>query len=82
MNTAEHVAFDQLPTECKFLVILATTAANLEFGNTRHQPQDALVSTARSFWNDSRLTPSELGDIFRISDLLTAWIKSPRKTQN
>jgi hypothetical protein len=78
---APHVNFDLLPSECKCLLIIATMAASLQAGNRHRQSGDALTSVARGFWNDSRLTPADLGNLGSITDQLCIYYKSTRTTQ-
>jgi len=82
MITADHIAFDLLPTECKFLLLIAAMGANLKIGNTRLQSDQALASVIRGFWNDSGLAPIDLRNLSDISEKLCHWYKSTRTLQN
>jgi hypothetical protein len=82
MNVAAHINSDQLPSECKCLLTIATMAASLRAGIRRRQSNEALASVSRSFWNESRLAPSDLGNLSQISNQLCIWITSTRTTQN
>jgi hypothetical protein len=82
MNIVEHVTFDQLPSECKCLLSIATTAASLRTGNRHRQADESLTSIARGFWNASRLAPSDLRDFRGLTNQLCTWIKSTGTTLN
>lgn len=82
MNIAEHVTFDQLTTQAKCLLTIATMSASLRTGNSRRQSGEALASVARGFWNESALAPAACGDLSAITDQLCTWIRSTRTTQN
>ncbi len=59
MNIAEHVEFNELPTECKYLLMIAAMGASLSIGDRRRHSDDTLVSLASGFWNDSHLDQSD-----------------------
>lgn len=82
MNIVEHVSFDQLPPACKCLLSIAAMAANLKTDDKRRQSYEALASTIRGFWNESRLAPFDLRDLSGITARLCTWIKSARATHN
>lgn len=78
VQIANHITFDQLSLEEKFLLIVSTTSAFIAFGNFGRQPQEILTSTARDYWDQSDLAASELSDFDRMSDRLCGWLKSNR----
>jgi hypothetical protein len=82
MNIAEHVSFDQLPSACKCLLSIVAMAANLKTGDKRPQSDEALASVARGFWDDSDLTPADLGNLRGVTEHLCIWLKSTRIAQN
>ncbi len=70
MNIAEHVSFDQLPSECKCLLSIAAMGANLKTRNSRRQSNEALALIVRGFWNDSHLAAADLRNLSSISEQL------------
>jgi len=78
VQSANHITFDQLSLEEKFLLIVSTTSAFIASGNLDRQPQKVLISAARGLWNQSDLAASELSDFDRMSDRLCGWLKANR----
>jgi hypothetical protein len=82
MNIAEHIEFDQLTTQAKCLLTIAAMGANLRTGDRRRLSEEALVSVARSFLNNSCLAPAELGNLIGIADRLCKYHNSTRTLRN
>ena len=81
MNIAEHVEFDQLPTECQYLLLIAAMGANLRTGDRRRLSEEAMISVIRGFWNELHLAQSDLRNLSGITDKLCHWYRSSCTTQ-
>ena len=78
-HSSDHIAFDQLAIECKFILLIVTSAACARLGIRKLPAQETLTAMTREAWDASGASTDILRDLNATSDLLWKTFRTLKK---